>query len=430
MSDATLATPSAESWRRYSTGAIILHWLIGLLIFALLGSGVWMTDALDVAETQGLAIEVYQIHKSLGIAVLALTVVRILWRILHPAPPLPDGMSRGARGIAHASHVAFYFLMLAMPLTGWAMASASPIAAPTFVFWTLQIPYLPILPDLAPEAKHAAETALRDAHGAFGWTAIALIALHVGAALKHHFIDRDAVLARMAPGVSPRGEVSETIELAEHLPAWRYLASALVLGGAVGGAIWLVDYDAERRAAGTVEDAGPSLDVVAAATVWGPVLEESAITFSGLNSGAPFTGRFESWKARIAFDPEALSVSEVIVVIDTPSATVGDAFTDAAMAEPGWFDAAGHPKATFTAATFEKKSDQSFIAHGAVAIRGVETPVTLPFELKIDGDRADMKAIITLDRLAFGIGAEPDPNAVTVSRDIEVGIELAAVKVR
>lgn len=190
----------------YSRVAMALHWLIALAIIGLIAAGVWMVDAIKVPETQGLAFVVYQWHKSFGLTVLVLSIARLAWRFVKPPPALPASMSGWERRAAHASHTLFYVLMIGMPLLGWAMVSASPLGLPTIVFNTFEWPHLSWLADL--DNKKPVEDALKQAHSAGGYLLGGLLVLHVAAALKHHFINRDDVLARMVPGIRPPRDAS------------------------------------------------------------------------------------------------------------------------------------------------------------------------------------------------------------------------------
>ncbi|MEO1206075.1 MAG: cytochrome b [Pseudomonadota bacterium] len=183
----------------YSTVAMVLHWLIAFAIIGLISAGVWMVDAIKVPETQGQAFVVYQWHKSFGLTVLVLSFARLAWRFVKPPPPLPVGMSGFERTAAAISHTAFYILMIGMPLLGWAMVSASPLGLPTIVFGLFEWPHITYLSNL--EDKKPVEDALKTAHMAGGYLLAGLLVLHVGAALKHHFVNKDGVLARMVPGV-------------------------------------------------------------------------------------------------------------------------------------------------------------------------------------------------------------------------------------
>jgi len=180
--------------RRYTLVAILLHWTIAALILSLLGVGLWMTRLPSGTAQQ---FTLYQLHKSLGILVLLLTLLRMVWRLTHRPPPLPHGLRPWERKTVHAAHLGLYALMLLLPLTGWAMVSASPWNLPTLLFGTVPWPHLPVLGTLQDKAP--VEAALKSAHEIAAWIAIGLIALHVGGALKHHFILRDDVLLRMLP---------------------------------------------------------------------------------------------------------------------------------------------------------------------------------------------------------------------------------------
>lgn len=178
--------------------AMTLHWLMAAAILTLLTSGLWMTDAIKVPATQASAFTTYQWHKSLGLTVLVLSLARLAWRFISPPPELPDSMGCLSRWAAHGTHAAFYILMIGLPLIGWAMVSASVYGLPTIVFNLFEWPHIPALANL--ENKAPVEAAFKTAHQAGGYLMIALLILHVAAALKHHFVDRDHVLASMLPG--------------------------------------------------------------------------------------------------------------------------------------------------------------------------------------------------------------------------------------
>ena len=182
---------------RYSAVAIALHWTIAAAIVAQLASGLWMVAAIRSAGSQALAFHAYQWHKSLGLAILALSLVRLGWRLANPPPPLPFAMTRIELAAAKIAHGLFYALTLGMPLVGWAMVSASPLGLPTMVFGLFEWPHIGWLAGLGG----GVEAAFKSAHRAMAYAFIGLLALHIAAALKHHLFDRDDVLARMLPMV-------------------------------------------------------------------------------------------------------------------------------------------------------------------------------------------------------------------------------------
>lgn len=167
-----------------------LHWLLGLAIVGMFAVGMFMVD-LPISP---LRLKLYNWHKWAGMTVLSLSVVRLLWRMMHRPPSLPLAISQAmptwqARA-HHATHYLMYVLFFCVPLLGWAYSSAAGFP----IVWFGQIP----LPDLLSPNKELAEL-IKPVHG---WSAFALLGLagvHVAAALKHHFIDRDGLLARMLP---------------------------------------------------------------------------------------------------------------------------------------------------------------------------------------------------------------------------------------
>lgn len=171
----------------YSRPSIAAHWLIALLISGGFMLGLYMHD-LPLSPQK---LRFYSYHKWLGVTVFVLLLVRVFLRWRYPPPPLlpgPRWQQRAAQGV----HYALYLLMFVIPLSGWLMSSAKG-------FSTVWFGVLP-LPDLL-EKNEALGDLLRDAHEALNWLLGLLVCLHVGAAMKHHWHDRDATLARMLPWI-------------------------------------------------------------------------------------------------------------------------------------------------------------------------------------------------------------------------------------
>ena len=191
----TATVPAAP--HAYTRVAIALHWLSALAVLGLIGLGLVMTHG-DLAPMR--RFELYQWHKSLGITVLALSLLRLGWRLTHRPPPLPPTLPRHERAAAHAAHAVLYGLLLGLPLVGWAVVSASPFNLPTVLYGIVPWPHLPVLPDLSDKA--AVEAVLKRVHAWGAWFLIGLPVLHVGAALRHHLALRDDTLRRMLPRLS------------------------------------------------------------------------------------------------------------------------------------------------------------------------------------------------------------------------------------
>ena len=171
---------------RYTPVAKMLHWLMAVLLFGLLALGFTMAD-LPLSPQK---LQLYSWHKWAGVTVFLLVLVRLAWRATHQPPALPEHMPKVMQLAAHAGHVLLYALMIAIPLSGWLMSSAKG-------FQTVWFGVLPI-PDLL-DKNQALGDLLQTVHLSLNLLLVAVIVGHIGAALKHHFIDRDDVLTRMLP---------------------------------------------------------------------------------------------------------------------------------------------------------------------------------------------------------------------------------------
>jgi cytochrome b561 len=171
---------------RWGTVTRILHWLTALAVLGLLGVGWWMEGLPNSPDK----IAIYKLHKSVGLTVLALAVVRIAWRLFERARPRPPSMPGWQRAFAATTHWALYAGILVMPLSGWLYNSASGF--PLKWFELFKVP-----------ALSGADATLKAIAGEVHGTAAIVVAvaagLHVLGALKHHFVDRDHVLAAMLP---------------------------------------------------------------------------------------------------------------------------------------------------------------------------------------------------------------------------------------
>ena len=397
-----MTDPRTLAAARYSTGAILLHWTIAALIVL----QVVLAGRMEGRTPEAFAI--VQLHKSIGISILLLSLIRLAWRLLNPPPPEPASLTPWERRLSHGVHWALYGVMIGMPITGWLAVSASRYAFPTLLFGVVPWPHVPGLADLTPAARAVWHQAGEVSHELIIKAAYGLIALHVLGALKHQIFRGDPrVLPRMVPGV----RFDRRFDL-------RLLAipGALLAVVAFGRTYHPPrPPNAPAPVAATPEPEAPIPPKPAAATTVveprpdvGPIAWKvsrgSSLTFATAWSGEAIEGRFDRWTADIQFNPDALDRSRVSVSIDMASAVSGDEQRDASLPSADWFDTAAHPKARFTATRFEKTGDGRYVARGQLSLRGVSRPLTLPFRLKIVGDRAEVSGVTTLDRTTFGVG--------------------------
>lgn len=168
----------------YTNIAIGLHWLMAILLIGMFGFGLYMTD-LPLSPSK---LQLYAWHKWLGVTAFLLIIFRLVWRITHQPPELTHNNSRLLSLAAQAMHSILYFLMFAIPISGWLMSSAKG-------FQTVYFGILP-LPDLLSKDKELGDI-LKTLHETLNYLFIVLVIAHCAAALKHHFIDKDAVLSKI-----------------------------------------------------------------------------------------------------------------------------------------------------------------------------------------------------------------------------------------
>jgi cytochrome b561 len=183
---------------RYGMVAVTLHWLIAALVIANIALGFYFGNV--VAHSDPMRFILIQTHKSIGLTVLVLSLLRLGWRLVNPVPPLPADMSAGLKFLARATHVLLYVLIIAIPLAGWALVSSSPTGLPTMYFGLFPWPNLGVLADLPRAQKTPLRFEFATVHVYLAYLALALVVLHASAALWHHFVHRDNVLKRMLPG--------------------------------------------------------------------------------------------------------------------------------------------------------------------------------------------------------------------------------------
>lgn len=392
--------------QRYSRTAIALHWAIAALLAFQLGLGWRMVDL----GSAGAMYAPFQLHKSIGILVLALSLARVAVRFARPRPAAAVGGLGGL--LAAGVHAGLYLFMIAGPLTGWALVSTAKLALPTRLFGMVPWPHLPL-----GRAWHEPAEAL---HGLLGWVGAALIVLHVAGALRHHLGTHAEpnVLGRMIPAARP----------ARAGLGWGMAAAAAL--AAVFALPWLVygeaapvapvpqetgsDMAIEAPASDDASDAAAEASVPAVEPSASTLAEEAAparwkllpggkLGFRVMVNGEPVDGSFSGWSADIAFDPERPEAGSIAVRIPVLSVASGDDTRDTMLKGEDFFGG-GPATAVFRSATIRRSGAGRYVASGTLTMNGASRPLSLSFALKISGDRASADGNATLDRTTFGVG--------------------------
>ncbi len=433
--------------KRYSSVAVALHWAIALLILTQIAGGLYMHN---LPNSAAIKFDLYQLHKSFGLSIFGLTIIRLGWRLAHKPPALPGAMPGWQKLIARLTHWAFYALMLITPLAGLAIVSVSPLNVTTFWFGLFEVPHLPFFNGVADRA--AAAEAFMEVHEYLAFSILFLLVLHVGAALKHGFINRDGVLRSMAPRLAAWVGML-VIATMLGLAVLFYIQSDPLQGEishsdghshdhnedvAPAAAPANVEPDETETAAPAGEPQAAlepdtlfaeTLPSVALSSAWTVDYAASTLRFLGEEGGASFEGQFSNFTAEIIFDPDNLSVSTISVEVRTASAGSGNSFRDGTMKDGEWFDVKTHESAQFTSKTIRKTGANAYEADGTLIIKDFSHDITLAFTLDIDGDRAHATGGVDLIRTDYGLGMSASwLESEKIALAVRVAFEIYAVR--
>ena len=391
----------ADAPSRYGTVTKLFHWTTAALILAIIPLGLVASDwPSDTDAALSFKATLFSWHKTLGVTVFFVALLRILWALGHrkPGPLHPE--RKGETLLAEVVHWTLYGSLVLAPLTGWIDHAATTGFAPIWWPFGQSLPFVPKDPGVA------------HLFGGMHWVLTKILAvsvvLHVAGALKHHFVDRDATLRRMWFG---RSAVPQTVWHRTPLIA-PLLAFGLLGTGAVAG-LALGQQAAPAQAAALEE----------VASDW--TVQDGTLAITVIQMGSEVAGEFSDWTAAIAFDPQATGeAGSVEVTVNIASLTLGSV-TDQAMG-PDYFDAESHSTATF-AAPLLAQDDGSYLADGTLDLKGTEAPVALPFTLTLDGDTATATGVTTLNRMTYGIG-ESMGDESNLGFDVQVSVDLTATR--
>lgn len=410
--------------QRYSYTAITLHWLIALLLAFQIALG-WALDGDNGPELFAR----YQLHKSIGISILLLSLGRLAVRLFVSRPPASDGPA-WTRALANIVHWLFYLVMILGPITGWLLVSTAKVQVPTLLYGVIPWPHLPV-----GRAWHEPAESI---HGAMAWLAIGLFALHIAGALRHQWLLGKPELQRMIPFA--RGK------------AVGVAIGALALVGAAFAAGNLVYPDRPQRVAekqsaapaaqpGAPSSPAPKVEETPEIETTETTPEEIAqpladwtvasggrLGFTARWNGEAVNGSFSRWRAAIRFSPDELAKSTIRVTVDLASADTGDGQRDDSLKSSDFFNVPAQPNAVFSARDIRHLGGERYEARGTLDLRGVRKPATIRFTLRIDGDRARVTGTARIDRTSFGVGQGEWAATDAIAAGVDIAFSFTATR--
>ena len=375
-----MKSPAPE---RYTTVAIGLHWLMAFLILCMLAVGKYMVS-LD--ETSHLRFTLTQWHKTIGVLLLLLAVARLLWRLTHRAPAHPQTAPLWEKFAAHGSHIILYALLFIAPITGWMLVSVSPLNIDTLLFNAIPWPHLPWLHNVADK-----ESVVGQYHDYHTWATgvlILLLFVHIAAGLKHHFVNKDAVLTRISP-VRGSGSTSGI------------LASIIIGCALIAGAVFTYN---KLNGVSVPMSAGSSSEVSLVATIMG---EATPISFT----------ETKVTSSLIETDPSSSTLQASVTTASVVSDNI-QVFSSLPM--PEWFNSEQYPTATFEATRIELLSPGVFDVSGELTIK--DTTLVQNFTMQITESEGVTSASgeFTVNRFEYNLGVESQPGTISVAAEVLV----------
>ncbi len=409
--------PRSNTFRTYGSVTKTFHWLTALLILAVIPLGLLANDLAHQIRSPGFtglqddiarATLLFSMHKTVGVAIFLTSLVRILWALTQPKPGLLNAENRVEAMAAETVHWLLYGSLVMVPLSGWIHHAATPGFAP--IWW----PFGQTLP-LVPQTERVS-TIFAGMHHVLVLVLFAALFLHVAGALKHHVVDRDQTLRRMLPGSGAMPEPpARTHNMIPALIALAIWGATLAAGSALGA------FGHSHHAVALTKPLPVTRPPAQEVEPGNWLVQDGTLELSIQQMGSEVAGRFEKWSATITFDERQTPgpVGSVDVLVDIGSLQLGSV-TDQAMG-PDFFDRERFPTARFAARI--ERTNSGYEAIGTLTIRDKSLPVTLPFDLDIDGNQARMHGSLTLERLEFDIGRSvTDPASLGRAVDIQVSL--------
>lgn len=390
------------------------------MILGLIPMGYFM-ESMSFSSTK---LQIFTLHKSFGMTVFALVIIRLAWRFIASHPKPLDTHHTWEKLLSKLIHLLLYAALIIMPLSGWLMSSAGEY--PVSYFWLFNFP------DLV-QKDEALFKLMKEVHGISAYILFASVFLHFSGAFKHFIIDRDQTLHRMLPALHIKG-LSVVIILALFaIIGSSYVVSSYFLFDKVQTALAANSKAKEIKAVtdDKLQLASDNETEVTTSSVrqWGIIKDQSHIHFTASVYGSEFTGQFNEFDGVIKFDPDQLDDSYVDIKVNMLNFDSGSADRDESMKNDLWFNSESFTESRFVASEFEKTALNQYVAAGELSIKGVRQPLEFPFTLDIEeleNTKSKAKALgsVVINRLDFEVGTGEWENPDNVSLDVKLDILL------
>jgi len=394
----------------HTYGAITktFHWVTALLIITLFPLGA-IANRLPYETSEQLAQKawLFSLHKTLGVTLFAVAVLRILWTLTQKKPGLLNANKPLESWAAETVHWLLYGALVIVPLSGWIHHAATSGFAP---IWPPISTYIGQSLPLIPKSETIAHL-FAGIHWVSTKVLLLALLLHIAGAIKHHVIDKDLTLKRMLPGHTAPDILPTQTHSRTPLITAVVVYIAVIAAGVAMGVTGKDD-----------NDATPKLAEVSS----GWTVQSGTLNLTIKQLGSDVTGEFQDWTAAIEFteQPDANDLhGDVEVTIAIGSLKLGSVSGQAMGAD--FFAVEAFPNAVFAAPI--TSTDGNYTADGTLTIKGNEVPVSLPFTLDIAGDTAVMQGQATINRTNFNIG-ETYPDESSLGFDVQIEVNLTAVR--
>lgn len=341
-------------------------------------------------------------HKSIGITILVLALIRLSYRLIVPAPSLPSSMNRWQVNASKASHILLYGFLFALPISGWLMSSAKAYSVSWFNLVTL------------PDFIAPSETLAEQFHVVHHYLAEALFVIalvHVLAALKHHLIDKDDVLTRMSSK-----------------PSWAlFVIVTLLVIGFFGRLFYsppTATIDQKTAAIPSHSEVTPNpIPLTNNLNLWNIDYDQSSIKFIANQAGAPVEGEWQNWSAEIHLNTKQLDQARFNVAIDLNSGFSNDQERDDTVRSAEFFNVIVFPEAVYRADEFIA-NDAFYRSNGQLSMKGITAEVALDFSVTDKGNVKVLAGSASLNRFDWNLGTGDWADTTWVGQSVTVKVHV------